>query len=146
MHADLCLAHVQRLAKNQPYILAGDFNIKPSESVYRYLTTGTMSESDPCYPAPFNETHAWKPTMLEPVRSAYAVANSGSEPDFTNYAQVRDDATPFIDTLDYIFIGPHIQVMDVVALPHRDVAGGPFPNAVEPSDHILMAAQLEIPK
>jgi hypothetical protein len=32
----------------------------------------------------------------------------------------------------------------VLELPHRDTAGGPFPNESEPSDHILIAANLDI--
>ena len=65
--------------------------------------------------------------------------------------------TPFIDTLDYIFISPNhddddneygnrIVVRNVLPLPHRDevMKDGPYPNAVEPSDHVLIAADLDI--
>ena len=79
------------------------------------------------------------------MRSAYAVAGDGNEPDFTNYARVKEDE-PFIDTLDYIFVSEDWTVAGVKALPHREGAGGPFPNLDrgEPSDHILIAADLKL--
>ena len=85
---------------------------------------------------------AWHPTS-EAMRSAYAVA--GKEPDFTNYARVQEDE-PFIDTLDYIFVSEDWNVAGVKDLPHREDAGGPFPNLDrgEPSDHLLIAADLEL--
>ncbi len=77
------------------------------------------------------------------MRSAYAEA--GGEPDFTNYARIKED-DPFIDTLDYIFLSEEWKVKGVKELPHRDGSGGPFPNLDkgEPSDHILIAANLEL--
>lgn len=107
------------------------------------MTTGELETTSPFYPSPKNGME-WKPTM-KPMRSAYAVKN-GCEPDFTNYAQSRD-SEPFIDTLDFIFLSGVWQVPDVQELPHRDKAGGPFPNLdkQEPSDHILIAASLSCP-
>ena len=145
MHADMCVHHVQNLASGSPYIVAGDFNIKPSEPVYKFLTTGELATTEnPYYPAPPEHLpeYVWTPSLLEPVQSAYAVAK-GTEPDFTNYARVREQE-PFIDTLDYIFVGQSIRVREIVELPHRSEAAGPFPNAIEPSDHILIAADLDI--
>jgi 2',5'-phosphodiesterase len=72
----------------------------------------------------------------------------GQEPDFTNFALVGERSnTPFIDTLDYIFLSPTWNVEKVRELPKRDVAGGPFPNLDhgEPSDHVMIAATLSIP-
>jgi len=172
MHGDLCLAHVQRMAAAsnsgststntkddkddenssphaeqppRPYILAGDFNFKPVDPVYRLLTTGTLGDNDLPTPPSHRPDHApWKPTLREPVQSAYAVLNNGHEPDFTNYARVGE-APPFIDTLDYIFVAPRgVDVESVLELPHRDQADGPFPNADEPSDHVLLAANVRV--
>ena len=77
------------------------------------------------------------------MRSAYAVA--GEEPKFTNYARIKED-DPFIDTLDYIFLSEEWKVRGVKELPHREDSGGPYPNLDkgEPSDHILIAADLEL--
>ncbi len=60
IHTDLAARHVQKLAKDEtddsekddsekenrsmPYVLAGDWNIKPDGSSYRLLTTGKMDE------------------------------------------------------------------------------------------------------
>jgi endonuclease/exonuclease/phosphatase family metal-dependent hydrolase len=154
LHADLCLAHVQRVAQRAssddsnpvPYILAGDFNLKPGESIYRYLTTGAMHPDDPAHPGT-KAGVSWAPSIREHVRSAYAVMQ-GKEPDFTNYAQVPvRDSDPFIDTLDYIFLSQAWKVDKVRELPTREESGGPFPNLDrgEPSDHVLIAASLSIP-
>lgn len=144
IHTDLAARHVQKLAKNEddmPYVLAGDWNIKPDGSSYRLLTTGKMDEGDPEWPAPKHGME-WTPTC-EGMRSAYA--DAGGEPDFTNYARIKED-DPFIDTLDYIFLSEEWKVKSVKELPHRDGSGGPFPNLDkgEPSDHILIAANLQL--
>jgi 2',5'-phosphodiesterase len=154
IHVDLAARHVQRLAQqsgsNMPYILAGDWNIKPDSSQYRLLTTGKMDKGDPEWPAP-RYGMTWEPSA-KPMSSAYRLAN-GKEPNFTNYARIGEQE-PFIDTLDYIFLGnsnndvggKKWSVKSVKPLPHRDEAGGPFPNLDrgEPSDHVLIAADLEL--
>ena len=53
--------------------------------------------------------------------------------------------TPFIGCLDYVFTSPHFRVVGAPALPHRDGARGPYPTEAEPSDHLLLAVQLELP-
>lgn len=150
IHTDMAARHIQRLASSgkygaMPYILAGDWNIKPDGSSYRLLTTGQMDKGDPEWPTPKHGVE-WKPTAQR-MKSAYAVKD-GKEPNFTNYARVKEEE-PFIDTLDYIFLsdGDWI-VRNVKALPHRDEVKGPFPNldVGEPSDHILIAAELELKK
>jgi len=84
-----------------------------------------------------SELDAW------PASPWRKVAN-GAEPDFTNFAQIKDDPQ-FIDCLDYIFISPGVEVAEVMQLPHRSEVKGPFPAPNEPSDHILLAATLRIP-
>jgi 2',5'-phosphodiesterase len=168
IHVDLAAAHVQRLATSKnnnngsnesssqptslPYILAGDWNIKPNSSSYRLLTTGQMDKGDPDWPSP-KHGMSWEPSA-KPMKSAYQIKD-GSEPNFTNFARIRDEE-PFIDTLDYIFLSSRSnsndkddcdwKVHSVKPLPHRDDAGGPFPNLehLEPSDHILIAVDLEL--
>lgn len=144
IHADLAARHVQSFAgkhDDAPFVLAGDFNIKPSEPVYQYLTTGLMDHDSPFYPTPKNGME-WTPTLEGKLNSAYAVLQ-GKEPDFTNYAQSRD-SEPFIETLDYIFCSPEWKVERVLEIPDRADAQGPFPNldVKEPSDHVLIAADL----
>lgn len=57
--------------------------------------------------------------------------------------KVRDDE-PFIDTLDYIFVSDGWQVNSVKKLPLRNEVNGPLPTENEPSDHILIAADLSL--
>lgn len=152
IHAEMAAKHVQSLAaaaaendeesSSYPYIFAGDFNIKPTDSMYQLLTTGQLDKNDPALPTP-KYGYEWTST-IKPMRSAYASSEGGGEPDFTNYARIQEDE-PFIDTLDYIFISPEWEITGVKPLPNRSVANGPFPNLDhgEPSDHILMAASLE---
>ena len=58
---------------------------------------------------------------------------------------MRDDADPFIGCLDYIFCSPHVHVVGAPAMPHRSTANGPLPTSSEPSDHLLLSAELELP-
>jgi 2',5'-phosphodiesterase len=161
LHSDLCLTHIQKIAAHavssvenaeeeeeeeavpprRPYILAGDFNIKPVDAAYRLLTTGVIDPNDPAFPTGGD----WQPCQREPVRSAYAIHNQGQEPDCTNYSRCGAQEDCFIDTLDYIFTSPtQVQVTGVTALPKREEIAGPLPNVEEPSDHLLIAADLEI--
>jgi 2',5'-phosphodiesterase len=144
IHTDLAARHVQKLAGSIPYVLAGDWNIKPNGSSYRLLTTGIMDKGDPEWPEP-KYGMKWEPSA-KPMRSAYRVSNHG-EPEFTNYARVKEQE-PFIDTLDYIFLSPEWKVLGVKPLPTIAEAGGPFPNLDrgESSDHILISADLILKK
>ena len=79
---------------------------------------------------------------VQPMRSAYA-EQLGREPDFTNWAQIRDEP-PFVDVLDYVFLSPHWRVRGVQELPSRDAIPGPLPTEQEPSDHLLLAAEIAV--
>jgi len=160
MHASLAMQHLQRLAasttaaggsgsasggSSTPCLLGGDWNIKPTSAVYTLLTSGRLPSSTPpsLYPSP-PPTDSWRPELACPMTSAYA-AVVGAEPDCTNHAQTCRDDAPFIDVLDYIFISPHIRALGATRLPSREVVGGPLPNGLEPSDHLMISVQLEIP-
>ena len=139
-----------------PYVIAGDWNIKPPDATYKLLTTGTISTKDPAFPEPakskLRPSHTlmtWEP-RIQAMRSAYAAFHNGQEPDFTNYAAPRSleegNNECFVDTLDYIFISPEWKVTATTEIPNRDHVKGPFPNldVMEPSDHILLAADMEL--
>ena len=140
IHCALYAQHMEKISKQIPYVLCGDFNIQPDSSMYQLLTEGSISSNHPEYPK--NEVDDdWKLTVT-PLQSAYKLCN-GNEPDFTNYAQVKNDPV-FIATLDYIFLSRHWSVSSVTPLPHRMDVRGPLPNEQEPSDHILLAAELKL--
>lgn len=142
IHAEMAAKHVQDIAASNklPFILAGDWNIKPSSETYQMMISGQLLPDDPTFPSPKHGVH-WECTM-EPMRSAYLAFN-GKEPDFTNNARVKEQE-PFIDTLDYIFLSKEWNVTGVKPILHRDEASGPYPNADEPSDHVLIRADLEL--
>ena len=143
IHASLAAQYIQKLAVDHPYVLAGDFNIVPGSSAHRLLTEGKWDAEHEDFPTPrADDDTGWDANHVKPLRSAYVVKN-GQEPDFTNNAQVGDEP-PFADTLDYIFLSPHWSVEDVIRLGHRADLKGPFPNAQEPSDHVLIGADLKL--
>mmetsp|Transcript_14496 Transcript_14496/g.31184 ORF Transcript_14496/g.31184 Transcript_14496/m.31184 type:complete len:467 (+) Transcript_14496:176-1576(+) len=167
IHSEMVAKRVQDLAAKEgekcdtdtiPYILAGDFNILPDSPHYKLLTTGKLDKSDTTYPPP-KHGEEWKVESLA-MDSAYALVDaSGTEPEFTNYAHIKDDPDPFIGTLDYIFLsqkertsrsnegkenGEQWVVHGVQKLPCKEDSGGPFPTEKEPSDHFLISADLEL--
>jgi mRNA deadenylase 3'-5' endonuclease subunit Ccr4 len=133
--------------KTVPHILAGDFNILPDSPHYTLITSGKLQESDPSYP-PMKYGTKWMPSR-QTMDSAYALY--GKEPEFTNYAHLKEEEDAFIGTLDYIFLSQKEgdassgwTVKDTIQLPGREDSGGPFPNENEPSDHLLIGADLEL--
>lgn len=141
LHVAMYVQWVQKLSQNAPYILTGDFNIKPHSPQYQLITTGALDTSAKAYPDT-NKEDAWTPEISQPLRSAYATYQ-GKEPKFTNYAQVRNNPV-FIETLDYIWLSKAWQVNSVLPLPGLKEVDGPFPNEIEPSDHIAIAADLTL--
>ena len=119
----------------------------PGESTYNMIVKGEISPEHPHYPraAPPSEVcaaeAAWTPGAA-PMRSAYAEFN-GAEPEFTNLA--RRGSTEFCGTLDYVWLSPEWDVAGVVPLPARKSLPEhimSFPSSDEPSDHMLVGADL----
>jgi endonuclease/exonuclease/phosphatase family metal-dependent hydrolase len=141
IHCALAAQRTAALAAGVPFVLAGDFNVKPGDPQYALLTTGSLpadaGASAPAAPA----WEPWRAEVAPPLRSAYAEAH-GAEPAFTNCAGVRDEPL-FVETLDYIFVSAGVQVLDADALPaSKDGATEAYPTAQEPSDHVLLAATM----
>jgi hypothetical protein len=161
VHSALALQHIQNLSKIMPaaapapadaddehvpapeptytpYVFLGDFNFKPGDACYDLYQVGKLDKAHPDRPNPL-------PGMkfvpeVKPVRSAY-LELLGSEPEFTNNAHVKKEQ-PFIETLDYIFISDEWDVTTVINLPSKDSLDGPYPDAYEPSDHLMIGAEL----
>ena len=85
----------------------------------------------------------WDPNAVDYGMASAYKAVLGAEPDFTNFAQIKGGA-PFVDTLDYIFVSPGMTPVAVDPLPAREDVGGPLPNADEPSDHIMLGAEIQL--
>mmetsp|Transcript_34499 Transcript_34499/g.108147 ORF Transcript_34499/g.108147 Transcript_34499/m.108147 type:complete len:354 (-) Transcript_34499:77-1138(-) len=141
IHSALAARHVQSLSGADPYVFAGDFNIQPQSAAYRLLTSGRLEASHPDFP-PDRAGDSWAPQLEERMESVYSSFH-GSEPDFTNYAQIFEDP-PFIETIDYIFCRPGMKVVGCLPLPRRQEVSGPLPNDQEPSDHIMIGADFNI--
>lgn len=149
IHCALVVSRFQNVCANDPGVLAGDFNIKPRDSSYEMITTGQLDPSHSDFPKKASifdgsQPEKWMPTLRFPMKSAYHEV-LGHEPDFTNYAQT-ESGPPFIDTLDYLFCSPDVDVVDVLRLPHRKaVVKGPYPTPSEPSDHCLIGCTVRLP-
>lgn len=138
-HMALALRELQLWAGAAPLIFCGDFNVKPGDSAYRLVTEGELEQSDEHYPEP-TANGGWEPRIQYAMRSAYADA-LGAEPELTNWAFTRGSEGDFKDTLDYIFVSDGVDVAGVKPI---RVTDGPLPTEAEPSDHVLIAADLSV--
>ena len=141
IHAALCAQHIQRTAAGCPYVLAGDFNIKPSSSMYTLLTTGKMEGTHTDHPIRLS-CDPWTPRLREGMGSAYANVQ-GAEPSYTNFPGIRQH---FKETLDYVFYSPtSLAPTQVLPLPSSQESRV-LPSSSEPSDHLMIGASFSIVK
>lgn len=152
VHAAALVQKTQRFACGVPLVLAGDFNVKPNDAVYQFLVRGALPPSHALnHPAPSQMADICTllaTTADQPFfRSTYVEAQ-GRETEATVKTLTVNHDSPFVDTLDYIFVCSGIDVCGVkepisAASLMDDVM---FPSATEPSDHLLIAADLELSK
>eukprot|EP00184_Porphyridium_aerugineum_P008132 CAMPEP_0184692374 /NCGR_PEP_ID=MMETSP0313-20130426/884_1 /TAXON_ID=2792 /ORGANISM="Porphyridium aerugineum, Strain SAG 1380-2" /LENGTH=275 /DNA_ID=CAMNT_0027150201 /DNA_START=115 /DNA_END=942 /DNA_ORIENTATION=- len=143
IHCALSAQNIMKRAQGLPFVLAGDFNIKPNDPPYDLMVTGKLPTTFKPAPNPFEPLDKWQLTLDLPLVSAYKKF-LGSEPQFTNNAQTKNNE-PFVETLDYIFCSPnHWDVLDVERLPAKDDTKTTYPSADQPSDHLLIAANLRL--
>eukprot|EP01090_Pellita_catalonica_P017036 TRINITY_DN5059_c0_g1_i1.p1 TRINITY_DN5059_c0_g1~~TRINITY_DN5059_c0_g1_i1.p1 ORF type:complete len:311 (+),score=31.81 TRINITY_DN5059_c0_g1_i1:188-1120(+) len=146
LHSSLAFAFVKSFADGLPRALIGDWNLGPDSPAYRLLTTSEAPDKNE-FPGLMAKNKAlWDAFELskrEPMVSAYAAFSK--EPIYTNWTKEGDNE--FCATLDYIFVSEDIKVTDVLDLPGKDddKRKGPYPNKIEPSDHIDIGACLKIP-
>ncbi len=141
IHSAMIAQRTEILSQDCPFLLAGDFNIRPQSPQYQLLTTGKIPSNHPHYPLLLKDD-PWQPNLKSALKSAY-YEFLGKEPDFTNYSKIKDK-DPFIDTLDYIWLSDHWQVKEVLPLPTQQQLTGFLPNEIEPSDHLLLRANMTI--
>jgi len=142
IHTALAAQCAHKFANGHPLILAGDWNFKPGSAPYQLLTTARLPGTHPAHPG-YPDGESWCiESGLEAMKSAYAEKNPGGEPEFTNYAWVRDDTDPFIGTLDYIFVSQSTEIVSVGKLPAIRSCRDPLPTGEEPSDHLMLSARL----
>mmetsp|Transcript_2520 Transcript_2520/g.5822 ORF Transcript_2520/g.5822 Transcript_2520/m.5822 type:complete len:432 (+) Transcript_2520:42-1337(+) len=151
-HCSLLVKRINKLAQMDPYVIAGDFNLKPDSPMYELLTTGKFqseeSKAEGDMPEPAFPGDRWAvASKFMPLKSAYAVTR-GNEPEFTNLARTKSQPQgSFIECLDYIFYqGPGIVAEATDELPSRESVADivSFPTVDEPSDHIKIAAEFTL--
>jgi len=142
MHASLYTSYVADIAGGDPFVITGDFNIQPGSSTYQLLTQGRLDSSHEDYPHHPDPSKSKRFASCPALSSVYAAAN-GAEPDYTNNA--RTQGPQFIECLDYIFVSKdqwHVNGVDPT--PPRAAATAPYPDKNEPSDHILIGANVKL--
>ena len=139
IHAAAAKELMFQLAAGENLILAGDFNFKPGEVVYRTVTekgyiNGLLPKSD-TYEISF------RPDAEQVLKSAYREKN-GFEPVYTNSVDTGE-APMFRATLDYIFFAGQLTVEEVLELPDQPTSRS-YPDATHPSDHLMIAATFRL--
>lgn len=133
IHTSLVNQVVNRFADGLPTVLMGDFNFKPDSPSYKLMTEGLVdNDQQPRY------RDSWRITAL-PMSSAYTLSKLGGEPLYTNRS-ITDRGGIFSDTIDYIFLKGKIAVRNCISLPEANSSF--FPDAIEPSDHLPIGADL----
>ena len=111
----------------------------------KYAHAICLCDCDRCAPNQMPSACALR--ILNPLDTIMMAV--GTEPEFTNFAKrAFSNGEEFCETLDYIWLSEEWQVGDVLPLPLRkDVPAGveSFPSESEPSDHMLIGAQLSLP-
>lgn len=125
VHTALAAQHALRVAGGLPLVLCGDWNFKPGDASYNFMTTGELDAEDPAYPN-YLAHDPWRieDGMVSGGLSSAYVAVNGKEPPFTNYAQTVRDDEPFIDTLDYFFCSDHVTAIEVEPTPESTDESG----------------------
>jgi endonuclease/exonuclease/phosphatase family metal-dependent hydrolase len=134
LHLVMCNQLMNKFSGNYKYILAGDFNFLPYSMLYNLMTKGGRAQVEKSLNY---DTTSFSLKIL-PLTSVYS---GFSEPLFTNYVNLKE---PFSGCLDYIFVSRGWIVNKVKELPKLpDV---PYPSGDEPSDHLMIAVELEFKK
>lgn len=129
-----------------PTIITGDFNIKPENPIYDFLSKASLT-SDPMLNAVPEIGCVFPASGINhtlQLRSAYA-AFTGAEPGTTNVKGIErgSTATRFTGCLDYIWFSPHLRVTGVRPVPSLSESqreNGGLPNSFQPSDHLPIGA------
>jgi mRNA deadenylase 3'-5' endonuclease subunit Ccr4 len=120
LHTKLIKLAIQKITRNDPYILCGDFNIQPNSIMYSILCSNIDEKNNSI-----------------PLKSAYFEFNK-KEPNYTSYCHRVNEK--FKGTLDYIFY----YGMDLLFVPKLKLNNVLMPNENNPSDHLPISAEFYI--
>lgn len=139
LHLISAIQLLNKFAGNYKCIFAGDFNMMPNSNLYKIITMGGNYVDFVDKSTNYDTTmFSFKIPMV--MQSVYKLF--GSDPIFTNYAHVVN-SEPFSGCLDYIFVSRGWKVVETDALP-TELPELTYPSDTEPSDHLLLAVNLEL--
>jgi mRNA deadenylase 3'-5' endonuclease subunit Ccr4 len=139
IHSSIVKDLMFQLAGGEDFILAGDFNLKPSDTCYQALTE--KGSIDINFPKSNSYDISYRPNTEQILKSAYREKN-GLEPVYTDFVDTLT-STRFCETLDYIFFSGHLTVEKVLGLPDHSI-GESYPDETHPSDHLMIAATFRL--
>ena len=145
----------QRCVRDDPVVFAGDFNITPESPAYRnVMMRGKANIALTGNAGPLFNSLLVDLTQHVRWSSAYAAAQ-GKDPHFTICTHSSYSKSRFIGCLDYVFIRdddtlPKYIVKGALPLPLHEYEMKELPllpsrEAKEPSDHVMIGADLEFP-
>jgi mRNA deadenylase 3'-5' endonuclease subunit Ccr4 len=138
IHTSMVLRTVKKLTGKLPYILAGDFNLKPTSTMYQMITKGGDYEEH------FEKSNLYNTPEItvneNPLRSVYGFHKE--EPAYTCFSQPKG-AEEFLDCIDYIFISPEFNINSISELP-KERPKQTFPNQEVFSDHLPLSCELHL--
>jgi len=147
LHSYYAMMEAQRFAQGRAgLVFCGDFNFKPDSKQYQMVTEGWKALDSDFQQNSKTAIRNWFDERgFQRMDSAY-YSVSKKEPRFTNYAKSVRSTEVFEATLDYIFVSPNLSVKSVMKLPQErpvDIYSTPLPTAEEPSDHLMLGAEIE---
>jgi mRNA deadenylase 3'-5' endonuclease subunit Ccr4 len=139
IHSSVVKDLMFELAAGQPFILAGDFNIKPRDICYQALIEKDYVGCN----LPESSTYeiTYRRNTGQVLKSAYREKN-GAEPVYTNFSH-KSHSPKFCETLDYVFFNGRLSVEKVLELPDHPTSES-YPDEIHPSDHLMIAATFRL--
>jgi len=135
IHSTLLVNYINEWSKNDPYIIAGDFNLKPYDPGFLNLIGQKIDKK-------YQINESYIPKLKTNLKSAYKKL-----PEFTNFSKNKDSEISFMETLDYVFYNGDIEFIDLIKTPlKKNIESKTFPDRNEPSDHIMIGGTFIIGK
>ncbi|KAG8431033.1 hypothetical protein GDO86_019537 [Hymenochirus boettgeri] len=135
----VALTHLRHVAcelyPGIPVVFCGDFNSMPNSGIYRFVTSGSISEDHEDWTSNGEEEQC-NMALTHPFKLASACGT----PDYTNY--IGD----FNGCLDYIFIDSlSLDVERIIPLPSHEevIRHKALPSVSHPSDHLALVCDLK---
>lgn len=143
LQAYIVMKYIEKIGKNIPVILGGDFNSKPDSSVYSGITTGKSTNK---YEIKGENIDYIKPFICTPNIFSNIPLKSTNKVIFKKEPLHSNYTSHFKSTLDYIFINDKIKTIGAleevnIKYIKKYVS---IPNYDYPSDHFMQCAKLRL--